>query len=219
MSEILQQGYLALPSTGQTCPAVMVIHAWWGLNGFFKQLCDRLAQAGFVAFAPDLYDGKVAKTIEQATAYRDQTDWEKANALLRNAVEMLRHHPRTVDQPIGVIGFSLGAYAALSLLEDMPQDVRAAVIFYGTREGSYQGLQASVLGHFAEIDEYEDQSEVDKLEKTLKTAGVDTIFYTYPGTGHWFFESNQPNAYKADAAQLAWDRTVGFLRERLQFGD
>jgi carboxymethylenebutenolidase len=197
----------------------MVVHAWWGLNVFFKQLCDRLAQAGFVAYAPDLYEGKVAETIEQAAAYRDQTDWDKALALLTGTVEALRGHPRTVDQPIGVIGFSLGTYVALSLLEKMPQDVRAAVVFYGTRRGSYRGLQADVLGHFAETDEFEDQSEVDRLEKTLKKAGVDTTFYTYPGTEHWFFESDQPNAYNADAAQLAWDRTLSFLKERLQPGD
>jgi carboxymethylenebutenolidase len=193
----------------------MVVHAWWGLNAFFKQLCDRLAQAGFVTYAPDLYEGKVAETVEQAASYRDQTDWDKAMALLTSTVEALRGHPRTVDRPIGVIGFSLGTYVALSLLEKMPQDVRAAVIFYGTRRGSYRGLQADVLGHFAEIDEFEDQSEVDRLEKTLKKAGVDTTFYTYPGTEHWFFESDQPNAYNADAAQLAWDRTLSFLKERL----
>jgi carboxymethylenebutenolidase len=215
LSETLQQGYLALPSTEQPSPAVMVIHAWWGLNAFFKQLCDRLAQAGFVAYAPDLYEGKVAETVEQAAAYRDQTDWDKAMALLSSTVEALRDHPRTVDQPISVIGFSLGTYVTLSLLEKMPQDVRAAVIFYGTRRGSYRGLLADVLGHFAETDEFEDQSEVDRLEKALKKAGVDTTFYTYPGTEHWFFESDQPNAYKADAAQLAWERTVSFLKERL----
>jgi carboxymethylenebutenolidase len=193
----------------------MVVHAWWGLNAFFKQLCDRLAQAGFVTYAPDLYEGKVAETVEQAASYRDQTDWDKAMALLTSTVEALRGHPRTVDRPIGVIGFSLGTYVALSLLEKMPQDVRAAVIFYGTRRGSYRGLQADVLGHFAEIDEFEDQSEVDRLEKTLKKAGVDTTFDIYPGTEHWFFESDQPNAYNADAARLAWDRTLSFLKERL----
>jgi carboxymethylenebutenolidase len=215
LSEILQQGYLALPSTEQPSPAVMVIHAWWGLNDFFKQLCDRLAQAGFVAFAPDLYEGRVAETIEQAAAYRDQVDWKKAITLLRGGVEALRHHPRTTDQPIGVMGFSLGAAVALSLLGRMPQDMRAVVLFYGTGESNFQGVQAAVLGHFAEHDDYEDPREIDGLEKALKAAGIDTTFYTYPGTGHWFFESDQPNAYKADAAQLAWDRTISFLTERL----
>ncbi|GAB4430915.1 MAG: dienelactone hydrolase family protein [Anaerolineae bacterium] len=216
MSDALQQGYLALSATEQPSPAVMVIHAWWGLNAFIKQLCDRLAQAGFVAFAPDLYDGKVAETIAQAEAYRDQIDWMEPTALLANTVPALRRHPRTIDQPIGAVGFSIGAFIALALLEEMPQDVCAAVVFYGTREGGYQGLQAAVQCHFAEADEFEDQSEVDNLEESLKAAGVDTTFYTYPGTGHWFFESNVPDAYNAEAAQLAWERTVRFLRERLQ---
>lgn len=215
MSEILKQGYLALPSTEQSSPAIIVIHAWWGLNDFFKQLCDRLAQAGFVAFAPDLYDGKVAETIQQAEAYRDRTDWKQATALLHNTIESLRHHPRTMNQPIGVIGFSLGAFIALALLEEMPQDIRAAVIFYGTRPGSYQGVHAAVQGHFAETDEYESPNDVTSLKKALQTAGVEATFYTYPGSGHWFFESDQPNAYKADAAQLAWERSLKFLTEHL----
>jgi carboxymethylenebutenolidase len=60
-------GYLALPEQ-QPAPGVLVLHAWWGLNSCIKQLCDRLAQAGFVAFAPDLYQGRTAPTIEQAEA-------------------------------------------------------------------------------------------------------------------------------------------------------
>ncbi len=215
VSEVLQHSYLALPKTQEDAPAIMVIHAWWGLNDFFKQFCDRLAQAGFVVFAPDLYNGKIATTIEQAATYRDEMDWAKTISFLQNAVAILRQHPQTIHKPIGTIGFSLGAYMALALLEKMPQDVCATVLFYGIGEGDFVGRQAAVLGHFAEHDEYENKDEIDKLEHNLKTSGAETIFYTYPDTEHWFFESNQPTAYKADAAQLAWERTLNFLNTHL----
>ena len=59
------EGYLAIPATGQGNP-VLVLHAWWGLNDTIKAFCTRLAEAGFVAFAPDLYHGAVADTITDA---------------------------------------------------------------------------------------------------------------------------------------------------------
>lgn len=215
MPEVLDRGYLALPSSEGRAPAVMVIPAWWGLNGFFKQLCDRLAQAGFVAFAPDLYGGQVAETIEQAEALRDTLDDAKTDERLRGAVEALRHHSRASGQPIGVIGFSLGAFQALSLLKALPDQIGALVLFYGTRPDTYPHTHVAVLGHFAETDEYESMPEQQALEQALKAAGAATAFYTYPGTQHWFFESNQPQAYQADAAELAWKRTIGFLVDYL----
>lgn len=215
MTEILDQGYLALPSTTDRVAVVMVIPAWWGLNAFFKQLCDRLAQSGFVAFAPDLFAGKVAETIEQAMALRGELDSTAADKLVHDCVEALRNHPRTNGQPIGLVGFSLGAFHALSLLRESPDQVGALVIFYGTYPDTYPNTQAAVLGHFAETDDYEPLDDQQAMEKALKAAGIEVTFHTYPGTGHWFFEANQPTAYDPDAAELAWERTIHFLKEQL----
>ena len=214
----LPQGYLALPNATEPRPAVLVIHAWWGLNNFFKELCDRLAQSGFVAFAPDLYEGRVAQTIEQAEAYSSNADHAQAQlrSLLRESIEALRHHPRVVDQPLGVIGVSFGVYYGLTLLQDIPAQVRAMVLFYGTGGGTYQESQAAVLGHFAETDEFESKSNQMELETALRRAGMSVTFYEYPGTQHWFFEANQPSAYQAEAAGLAWERTLSFLKQNLQ---
>lgn len=215
MPDMFDQGYLALPSTEQPAPAVMVIHAWWGLNSFFKQLCDRLAEAGFVAFAPDLYDGAVAQTIAQAETLGDGLDRDIADARLREAVAAFRQHPRANGQPIGVIGFSLGAFLAMPLLKTISDDIAALVVFYGMRGGQYPAIKTAVLGHFAEEDEFESRDDQDEVERLLKAAGIETTFHTYPGTEHWFFESNQPKAYNADAAELAWERTLEFLKAHL----
>ena len=58
------KAYLATPETGG--PGLLVLHAWWGLKPFFKNLCDRLAEGGFTALAPDLFQGQIAETIEAA---------------------------------------------------------------------------------------------------------------------------------------------------------
>ncbi len=209
------QGYLALPDSGEG-RGVIVLHAWWGLSDFFKQFCERLASEGFVAFAPDLYHGVVATTIDQAEQLSSALDREAANQEMVAAVEHLRGHTAVNGHSLGIVGFSLGAFLALWLAQNRPTDIGASVLFYGTGDGKYNKTRAAFLAHFAENDPYEPPKSVQKLENDLRAAGRDMTFYTYPGTGHWFFETDQADAYNDGAAQLAWARTVKFLREHLE---
>jgi len=78
--------------------------------------------------------------------------------------------------------------------------------------GRQRDSRAAYLGHFAENDQFEPQSNVDNLEETLRRAGRPVTFYIYSGTGHWFFEPDVSQAYKQAAASLAWDRTWAFLK-------
>jgi carboxymethylenebutenolidase len=114
-----------------------------------------------------------------------------------------------------VVAFSLGGYYALHLTDSDPELVDAVVLFYGTDGavgGDYKNTKAAYLGHFAENDPYETQSNVDTLEATLKRAGRPVTFYRYEGVGHWFFEPDRPDAYNEAAARLAWERTLDFLK-------
>lgn len=206
-------GYLALPVSEKGAP-VLVLHAWWGLNATIKALCDRLAEADFVAFAPDLYHGQTADTIPEAEALRDELDADSAPAFaaVSAAAAFLSAHPAAAHPRLAVIGFSLGAYFALDLSVSDPERVRSVVVFYGTRPGDdYAQARAAYLGHFAEQDNFEPLSEVESLEAALRQAGRPVTFYTYPATGHWFFEPDRPDAYNPAAAQLAWQRTLAFL--------
>jgi len=203
-------GYLALPSTGLGSP-VLVLHAWWGLNDTLKAFCDRLAASGFTAFAPDLYQGQTATTIPQAETLSSTlfAHLDRPRADLDQALTYL--FGRT-GSPLAVVGFSLGAFFALDLSITHPQQVHSVVVFYGTHPGDFHTSQANYLGHFAEMDEFEPQSEVDNLEAALRAAGRPLQFHHYPGTGHWFFEPDRPQAYNQLAATLAWERTLEFLK-------
>ena len=211
-------GYLALPPAGHGSP-VLVLHAWWGLNDTIRAVCNRLAEAGFVAFAPDLYHGKVADTIEGAEALSSALDPQAARADLAEALAFLAEHESQAnpaggeDKNIALLGFSMGASFALLLSDMNPRQVGAVVIFYGTRPGDYNRSRAVYLGHFAESDEFEPQTEVEALEDALRQAGRLVTFYQYPGTGHWFFEPDRTDAFDAAAAELAWDRTLAFLKD------
>ena len=203
--------YVAIPASG-TGPGVVVLHAWWGLNGFFRQLCDRLAGEGFVAVAPDLYGGKTASTIDEAQQLIQAMDRAAAEQRLDEAVTFLKHHHAVHQNGLGAIGFSMGGAWALFASTYYPDDIAAVVVFYGSGSADFAKARAAYLGHYAENDEWEPTEDVQYLENALHSAGRDVEFHTYPGTAHWFFENNRPE-YNAEAAQLAWQRTVAFLRD------
>ncbi len=209
-------GFLAVPPAGKG-PGVLVLHAWWGLNDTIKACCTRLAEAGFVAFAPDLYHGKVANTIPGAEALVKALNANHllAEADIAEATRFLHERAGQADRGLAVIGLSLGANYALDLAAADPEHIRSVVLFYGTGGGDFANSRATYLGHFAENDPFESQSDVDGLEEYLRRVGRPVTFYRYPGTGHWFFEPDRSDAYNQEAATLAWERTLTFLREPL----
>src|SRR5256886_9562818 len=94
-------GYLAVPVKGHG-PGVLVLHAWWGLNDVFTDVCDRLATAGFVAFAPDPYRGAAASTRDEAKKLMSKVDQEAAGRDILNGVRGLPNHPRGRGKSVGV---------------------------------------------------------------------------------------------------------------------
>lgn len=218
MNEPNYKRYLAVPPSGKGA-GLLVLHAWWGLNDFFRGLCDRLAQEGFVALAPDLFSGQIVRTIEEAEQHLSEFDEEQdVPPIVLSALEDLHSHPAVTGNGFGVIGFSMGAYWALWSAQQKPEWVRAVTLFYGTNGGGgdFQQSKAAFLGHFAETDPYETEDVIQALEKNLTGAHRSATFYTYPGIGHWFFEKDRPDAYNAQAAQLAWERTIAFLHHQLE---
>ena len=204
-------GYLATPVRGNG-GAVLVLHAWWGLNDTFRGLCDRLAEAGYLAFAPDLYHGRVANTIQGADALR-LAALDNVEAVWHDVTGGLAYLDERAGRPAGgvaVMGFSMGGDFALSLARARPERVGKVVLFYGLGPDDLAGTRAAVLGHFAANDEYESRDYMLATEQMLRDAGCAVTFYEYPGTAHWFFEPDRPE-YDAAAADLAWARTLEFL--------
>ncbi len=202
-------GYLAEPATGGgNC--VLVLHAWWGLNDTIRKFCDRLAENGYIAFAPDLYHSKLADTIEGAEALVNALDGSQAKADVAEAAAFLSGK---TGRSLAVIGFSLGAYYAFDLSVVHPELVRAVVVFYGAGVGDFKRSRAAYLGHFAENDPYEDPDYIAYMEESIHKAGRPVTFYLYESVGHWFFEPDRTDAYDQEAADLAWQRTLTFLNE------
>jgi len=203
--------YLVRPELG-TGPGVLLLHAWWGLTPFFKSLCDRLADEGFVVVAPDLLGGRRPETAAEAELELAETDPNETAALVLSSVVALRSQTADPDGPISVVGYSMGASWALWLATRQPDSVRSVVVYYGIQDIDFSGLRAPVLGHFAEVDDFVSEDELAYFEAQLRLVGKEVDIVRYGGTSHWFAEEDR-DAHVEEAAAAAWNRTLAFLHE------
>jgi carboxymethylenebutenolidase len=202
--------YVRIPDGARA--GVVVLHAWWGLNDDAIAYADRLADAGFAVSAPDMFRGQVATTAEDAEKLVAEGD-RRAAPIAVAAVDRLGELLGS-DKPLGVLGFSFGAAYALLAPSDRPA-LRATVVYYGTYVDDFlTGSRAAVLGHFAEHDDFEPEESIRALEEALREAGRAATIHRYPGTGHWFAEPSR-DAYRPEAAELAFQRTIRFLHDTL----
>lgn len=201
--------YLAAPSGGG--PGVLVLPSWWGLKPFFKQVCDRLAEHGYTALAPDYYHGRIANTIEEAKALQQEaeSDFDAMAARIKAAKDHLAS--LRTGKPIGIAGFSMGTdWAVITAANE--SDVTATVLFYGGWSVDFSKMRSKVLVHYAETDEWFPFDKAQEMQQNMKAASVDVTLHIYPGTAHWFMEEDRPE-YDPAAAALAWERTYEFLKQ------
>src|SRR3990172_2068105 len=161
--------YLAEPSSGEGS-GILVLHAWWGLTDFVRTVCDRLADDGFVALAPDLYHGGRASTVEEAERLVSALNESAARKDVLKALDELRDLVGP-GRPLDLIGFSLGAAYGLWLACERGPEFGGVFVYYGTGDGDFRNARAAVLGHFAERDPYESASSVRAFEESLRAAG------------------------------------------------
>jgi carboxymethylenebutenolidase len=213
---VIGSAYVVGPPDHQAAPGILVLHGWWGLTPFFKRVCDRLADAGFAAIAPDLHgDGRTADTPDEAEALLASTDPNRTADLVLSTAATLRDMPLTQDGPIGVLGFSMGASWAMWIATRAPETVAATSIFYGSQDIDFLAATSAFQGHFAEHDEFVSEDQRVEMEAHLRLLEKDVDFHLYPGTGHWFFEDDREPAFDPEAAAVAWDRTIRFFRDHL----
>jgi carboxymethylenebutenolidase len=197
-------GYLA--RSEPVGPCVLVLHEFFGMTPSFIRYAEKLREQRFTVLVPDLYDGVVAGTVEEAKALAGSLDGERTVASLVEAVEHMRMnwHPR-----VGAIGFSLGAYLATELAQATQLD--AVALYYGFSEIHESRWDAPLLVHAAEHDEWD---SLEDLRAALSPV-PDAELHVYPGTGHWFANEDVPDAFALEASSLAFERTVGFLTHHL----
>jgi carboxymethylenebutenolidase len=215
-------GYLAEPAAGgAAAPGMVVIQEWWGLNDQIKGVAEKLAAAGYRSLVPDLYRGKVALEANEAEHLMTNLDFgDAAGQDVRGAVQHLK---ATGSSRVGVTGFCLGG--ALTVLAAVNvRETDAAVIWYGFPPLEYvdaRKITVPVMGHWATEDVPFPIAKVDELEKKLREAGVDFEFHRYAAKHAFANETADSKKlpviqYDPQAAELAWRRTLEFLRQHVR---
>jgi len=212
-------GYLATPERGAGL-GLLVIQEWWGLVPHIEDVCDRFAAEGFTALAPDLYHGESASEPDEAGKLMMALNLDRAATDLSAAVDWLTASDDVRGDGIGVVGFCMGGGLALVLGTQRADAIRAIVPFYGvipwpSVQPDWSRLAAPVQGHFAALDGFFTPEKVRELEQTLTDLDKDVDFHLYDGVDHAFFNDTRPDVYDETAANLAWTRTLEFLRAKL----
>ncbi|MGH9316768.1 MAG: dienelactone hydrolase family protein [Thermoanaerobaculia bacterium] len=211
-------GYLALPGSPGQKPAIVVIHEWWGLNAFAKAKTDAFGKQGYVALAVDLYRGKVTADPGVAHELMRGLPEDRATRDLKAAVAYLGSRSDVDRKRIGSIGWCMGGGHSLSLALAEPT-LAGSVIYYGrlvTDEKTIAGLQVPLLGNFAGEDQGIPPESVRDFEKKATAAGKRLDFKIYPGAGHAFASSKDPNVFRAADARDADTRTDAFFAKVLK---
>jgi carboxymethylenebutenolidase len=210
------RGYLSVPESGGG-PGVVVIQEYWGLVPHIEDVADRFAAEGFVALAPDLYHGDVARSPDEAGKMMMALNIAQTERDLRGAIQYLLDDEATKGDRVGTVGFCMGGALSLYAASKNAQ-VGACVVFYGVHpkvEPDFDNLRAPVLGIFAEKDDFVPPEAVSALEEKMREHGKSIETHTYPGADHAFFNDTRPEVHDPDASADAWRRTIEFLRANL----
>jgi carboxymethylenebutenolidase len=198
---------LALPAGAARGAGVAILHEWWGVNEQIEVTAQRWADEGFAALVPDLYHGKVAQTAAEAEALMTALDSNRAVQEIRACVEHLRGHARSTGK-LAVTGYCLGGALAFRTAVFV-RGLAAVVPFYGVpAELDWSQVDAPIQAHFAQHDDW---ATVAKALRIKERVPVAMELHVYDAK-HAFCNERRPDVYDAAAAQLAWDRTVSFVR-------
>jgi len=210
-------GYLAVPESGAG-PGVIVLQEWWGLDDSVERYCDRFAQEGFLALAPDLYRGETTDQPDEAQQKMMAMNMEQSARDMSGAVDFLAEHEGFQGTGVGSVGFCLGGGLSVWAATVNPK-VKAVVTYYYVMphgKPDFSKIEAPVLGHFGTGDDFVSVDDARALEQELREAGVEVDFEFYEGAGHAFAnDHNRLGTYDEEKSNEAWRKTVDFLKRHL----
>ena len=209
---------VARPEGVEQAPALIIVHEWWGLNAHIEDIAQRYAREGFIAVAPDLYDGVTTKDAEEAARLMGALSTEKGLSYLKAVLAQLRTWPEVTS--VGVTGFCMGGTFALRLACEAK--VEASAPFYGDvpeETGFIADLGCPVLFIGGEKDAWITLEKMSRLDAALKQYAKDGVVKIYKGASHAFFNDTRPDVYSPTDAEDAWQNVIGFLKQNLRRGN
>lgn len=209
------KGVLARPGKG--VPGIIVLQEWWGLVPHIQDVAGRFAAQGYLALAPDLYHGKSTLEAAEAEHLMQGLDWGRAAQEIAGAVTYLREVEGATR--VGVTGFCMGG--ALTIIAAAQPGVDAYIAFYGfPPAGAAPVAQITAPGliFFGEAEPYFSVPDAQAFAEAQRKLGREAEVIVYPGAGHAFFNDTRLEAYRKDAANDAWRRTLEHFGRHLRLG-
>ncbi len=210
------RGYLVKPKTGDRLPAVIVIHENRGLNPHIKDVTRRMATEGFMALGLDYLSpmGGTPADEEKGREMIGQLKQLDVIAYGRAAVAYLKGR-QDGNGKVGAVGFCWGGGAVNNLAVNEPK-LDAGVAYYGgqPKAEDVPKIEAAMMMHYGGLDE-RINAGIPAYEAALKQAGKTYEIHVYEGANHAFNNDTNAACYDKDAADLAWQRTVAFLKKNL----
>ena len=210
------RGYLVHPKGRKKRGAVVVIHENRGLTPHIKDVTRRVAQAGYLALGVDALtplggtpadEDKGRELIGQLDSAKNLNNYLAALAYLRSR--------RDSNGRTGAVGFCWGGGLANQLAVHDPK-LNAAVAYYGQQAKAEDApkIKGALMLHYGGLDQ-RINAGIPAYEAALKAAGTKYELYVYEGVNHAFNNDTSPARYNAEAAKLAWDRTLRLFKEKL----
>ena len=225
---------LYLPETvaHESRPAVVVVHDVWGLYEQYHRVAQRLASAGFVALALDLYarGEKPGSPSDMPAVMKFLHGLPDRRVLgdIQAALDFLRARPEVAGRKLGLTGFCMGGkYADLAAVRC--RGLSAVVSWYGMLRAdalddanpehaldALAELRCPLLAFFGADDVLIPQSDVNELRSRARERALPVEIVVYTGAGHAFANDSRPEAFRAEAASDAWKRALAFLARELE---
>jgi carboxymethylenebutenolidase len=204
--------FVALPENGNG-KAVLVIQEWWGLNDHIKDIAARYAAEGFIAIAPDLYRGKVAKDPSEAGVMMQGLAIDDGIDMIRKAIDASR--TRFGVSHFGITGFCMGGTYALRAACEV-EGISAAAAFYGDvpEEEVLKGLSVPTIFVSGTRDKWINREKVAELEDAAERFELPITSVKYEAD-HAFFNNTRPEVYDEVAARDSWALVTGFFKDKL----
>lgn len=208
-------GYLAEPSTDAPKAGLIVIQEWWGLTPDIKEIADRYAAEGYLAFSPDLYHGNVATEPDEARKYAMGMERQVAAQEIDAAIAWLKSERGMAK--VGCVGYCMGGGLTLATAIRPTSNVDAVHVYYGggmPSEEQIATIKVPVLGSYGGVDQGIPKEQVDMLRATLERSGVPNDITLYDGAAHSFFNDTRP-AYHPEAAADSWKKSIAWFDQYL----
>jgi carboxymethylenebutenolidase len=207
-------GYLSTPEDAPK-GGLVVIQEWWGLTPDIKEIADRYAVEGYLAFAPDLYHGQRATEPDEARKLAMSMEREVASREIDGAIAWLKQHHGMAK--VGCVGYCMGGGLALATAMRPTSNVDAVHVYYGGGMPAAEQIatiKVPVLGSYGAEDPGIPVASVQMLDEALDEAGVPHEITIYEGAGHSFFNDTR-DSYREDPAMDSWMKSVAWFEEHL----